>query len=105
MLALWLVAGAAAVVPAAITIAGLWHLHPHMDTVAHAFAGVAIAAVALALGLPPLTAYVVALALALAWEWIEPRLPILNHTPRQDTEADIAVVTAAAAVIIIVHVP
>lgn len=102
MLALWFVAGATAVIPVAITIGGLYHLHPHMDTIAHAAAGVAIGAVTMALVDVPLIAYAAALGLALCWEWLEPRLPVLNHTPRQDTEADIAVVTAAAALVAIV---
>jgi len=100
-LALWIVAAAAAVVPLAITAAGLYHLHPHMDTLAHGSSGVAIGATALALGLGDLPAYAAALALALGWEWLEPRLPWQLHTPRQDTEADIAVVTAAAALVVI----
>jgi hypothetical protein len=98
-LALWLVGTAAAVVPVAITIGGLWHLHRRMDTLAHAAAGVAIGSVTMALTGVPLVAYVTALVLALAWEWIEPRLHIFDATGPQDTEADIGVVVAAAALV------
>jgi hypothetical protein len=98
-LALWFVATAAAVVPVAITIGGLWHLHRRMDTLAHATAGVAIGAVTMALVGIPLVAYATALVLALFWEWLEPRLHIFGATGPQDTEADIGVVVAAAALI------
>jgi len=100
-LGLWVVAMAASVVPVAITIGGLWHLHRRMDTAAHAAAGVAIGAVSMALVRVPLVAYVTALGLALFWEWLEPRLHIFGATGPQDTEADIGVVVAAAALVAI----
>lgn len=89
----------AAAVPIVITIRGLYGVHRRMDTVAHATAGLSLGALGLVLFEYRLVAVAAVFAIALAWEWVEPRIPWVDHVGHQDTEADIAVGTLAAAVL------
>jgi hypothetical protein len=97
-----------ALVPIAITVQGWYGAHRRVDTLAHATAGASLAAFSLVLlTAPPLAHVTLVTSLAIAWELVEPRLhwvlPIepVDNTGPQDTEADIAVVGFAAALVVL----
>jgi hypothetical protein len=105
-LVLAVVGATLALVPIAITVQGWYGVHRRVDTLAHATAGASLAAFSLALlAAPPLAHVALVTSLAIAWELVEPRLhwtlPIqpVDNTGPQDTEADIAVVGLAAAIV------
>jgi hypothetical protein len=96
-----------ALIPIAITIQGWYGAHRRVDTLAHATAGASLAAFSLALLTLPALAHVTLVAgIAIGWELVEPRLHLVlpiervDNTGPQDTEADIAVVGFAAALVV-----
>lgn len=99
LLSLAIVAG---LVPVAITVAGWYGLHERADTLAHFAAGVSLGALALLVFDLRLAAVASVFAVALAWEWLEPRVPGVTTVGSQDTEADVAVATLAAALLVLV---